>query len=321
MNRLVAVVATVLAVALLGPLSSARANGWEPRHMHAPPTVLWGLESGPRLASTEAELGRTADIVSWFVSPTAAHAPLAKMEAKRAEGSIPMISWEPNGSLADVAAGRDDAQIIAWAKDFAAYGHPVYFRPWAEFTGSWNSYYISTPADAATMRVAWRRLVQLFRAHGATDALYVWNVGYSGLTAQVRQAWPGPHYVTDVGIDAYARTPKECFSMQCHYITALTQLRRFTQKPVVLAEWGIANGPGKGAVFRRTMAGLAAYGVVASVYFDHQGVLDPTLDWSLDQKKYVKAERRGVNALDIINYGLQADECYATHNSWEVCAL
>jgi hypothetical protein len=321
LNRLVAVVATVLTVALLGPLSSAHANGWEPRHMHAPPTVLWGLESGSRLAATEAELGHTADIVSWFVSPTAAQAPLAKMEAKRAEGSIPMITWEPNGSLADVAAGRDDAQIIAWANDFAAYGHPVYFRPWAEFTGPWNSYFVSSPTDAATMRTAWRRLVHLFRAHGATDALFVWNIGYSGLTAQVRQSWPGAHYVTDVGIDAYGRTPKECVSMHCHYVTALDQLRTFTQKPVVLAEWGLANGPGKGTAFRRTMAGLPADGVVASVYFDHQGVLDPTLDWALDNPKYVKAERRGVNATDIINAGLRKDECYAARNSWQACKL
>jgi beta-mannanase len=112
-------------------------------------------------------------------------------------------------ALSAIAAGSQDTFLHAYARDMAAFKHPIMFRLNGEMNGSWEPYYDT--AGGPNFIAAWRHVVDLFRADGATNVTWVWcpNItsppGSASDTAQDKLPhwYPGDSYVDWTGFDAY----------------------------------------------------------------------------------------------------------------------
>lgn len=117
-------------------------------------------------------------------------------------GSFPFISWSPTASVANVAAGLDDAELASVANRLKSLGSPVMLRPWHEFNGTWFSW-SATVSSCPTWISGWRHMVQVFQQNGATNVGFDWSPS-EGADRSVRDAcYPGDSYVDWVSSDGY----------------------------------------------------------------------------------------------------------------------
>lgn len=206
------------------------------------------------------ELGNELAIVHWYQRwrspqpdfPAGAAGDVAEHAA------VPMISWEPwsEASAAirveDIARGRLDAYVRAWARDAAAYGGPVLLRPMHAMNGNWFPWSVTARGSSPQLFVqAWRHIHDLFQREGASNVTWVWSVSsFAGLAGDNRDLlsyYPGDWYVDWVALSAFNwgaatdfgtwRSPDALLGPTYAELT-----RRFT-KPVMLAEIGtVAQG-------------------------------------------------------------------------------
>ena len=113
----------------------------------------------------------------------------------------------------------------------------------------------------------------------------------------VARWWPGPSYVTWVGVYGYFYRPSDTFASV--FGTTIQQVRAFTRKPVLLAETAagpVAGQPGKIAAL---FAGLRRERALGLVWFDEDqraGIYHQ--DWRIGAGTPAEAAfRRGVSAL------------------------
>jgi mannan endo-1,4-beta-mannosidase len=130
-----------------------------------------------------------------------------------------MVTWEPwepvSASLGDdarfaeqpayanaaIAAGRQDAYIRNFARSVAGSGLIVYIRYAHEMNGDWFPW----SRDPEGYVLAWRRIVDIFRSVGATNARFVFSVNPSLYQDDRRwrraaeRYWPGEDYVDVLG--------------------------------------------------------------------------------------------------------------------------
>lgn len=140
-------------------------------------------------------------------------------------GITPMITWEAWGSpgappaygkkidfpLADIAAGKFDSYVDSWAIGAASAQGTVYMRVFHEpnhlyspASGSGYPWSTRNAVSAAEYVAAWRHIVDRFRAAGATNVKWVFNLGNDiGNNPFASDAYPGDDYVDMIGWDAY----------------------------------------------------------------------------------------------------------------------
>lgn len=157
----------------------------------------------------ERQLGRALQINQHYYA-FGMRFPSGLEEWDLANGRIPLISWEGT-RLSDITSGKHDALIRARADGVKALGKRVFIR-WAwEMNGNWYAWSgarngANTTA-AARYRAAWRRVVSIFRARGATNAVWVWSPNHANIPARSWNRWqnyyPGHSWVDWVGIDGY----------------------------------------------------------------------------------------------------------------------
>lgn len=170
---------------------------------------------------------------TWSGTPTMA-------DGSAAKPVIPVIGWNLGGtSLIDIANGLHDTDTIIpaaqacknWAAD--ANGNPAYtgqpggqvfIRLMHEFNGNWAPYCPGNSAQPSTCSAsdfvnAWKHIVNVFAAQGATNARWVWapNVVGSKAANGTHSGWvngsgttalcyPGDAYVDYVGLDGYNKS-------------------------------------------------------------------------------------------------------------------
>jgi hypothetical protein len=115
----------------------------------------------------------------------------------------------------DVRRGAADRYIRAYARDVRDYGRPILMTLFnGEFNGDWwwgvspRANRLLTTEDFV---VGWRRVVDIFRAVGATNVSWAWVVnGYvadpsvsSNVDRNIGAYYPGDGYVDWVGADVY----------------------------------------------------------------------------------------------------------------------
>ncbi len=168
----------------------------------------------------------------------------AWLRAIAAQGSVPMITWEPANwdpgsdqspyTLTNIATGRLDSYLGGWANQLKAYGGPVLLR-WAhEMNGTW---YPWGGQSSAQYIAAWRHIHALFVAHGATNVQWVWspNVQWNQ-PSQFAPYFPGDSEVNWIALDGYNKpqngwqTFSQIFTGSYHAITTLSA------KPLMIAE-------------------------------------------------------------------------------------
>lgn len=156
----------------------------------------------------------------WRVAEPDRAFPREAAELVRNHGAIPHLVWEaclpheePTASsitLRDIAEGKYDAYIRAFAEQAAAWGHVFFLRYFHEFNGGWYSW--SGPRngfDAPLYVSAWVRVATLLRQAGAQNALLVWSPNVVGGMPEsegrnaIERYWPGDDYADWIGLDGY----------------------------------------------------------------------------------------------------------------------
>jgi hypothetical protein len=184
---------------------------------------------------------------------------------------VPLVQMDPkNISLAGIAAGQFDPYLSLYAETVKAYRHPVIISFGHEMNGSWYSwgYGHTTPAVFVS---AWRHIVRLFRALGATNVTWMWTVNIindtqRGKIPRPTAWWPGSSYVNWVGIDGYYL--KASWQFAPLFGPTIGVVRELTDAPILIGETGAVPAADQPAKIADLFAGIRNYGLLGFVWFD-----------------------------------------------------
>jgi mannan endo-1,4-beta-mannosidase len=246
-------------------------------------------ESYAGVAAMSASTGVRPNVVMYYSGWQEPFRTAFARQAAR-HGAVPMVQVEPAGiSLAAIAAGRYDGYLTDYAAQVRSYGHAVIIGFGHEMNGYWYSWGVRHARPAAFV-AAWRHLVRVFRAAGATNVTWLWTVNIidakGGIPAPGRW-WPGRSYVTWVGIDGYYYKPSWAFAPL--FGPTIKAVRALTGDPILISETGATAAAGKAAKITDVFGGVRAYGLLGFVWYDAQGVRD----WRIDTPAAAAAFRRG----------------------------
>jgi hypothetical protein len=215
----------------------------------------------------------------------------------RGRGAIPMIDlYPPAGvTLAQIAAGDQDATLNLYAKDLAGWNHTFLLRLFPEMNGSWEPYSPGYNGNTTAQFIAaWRHVYTLFHHDGASNVQFIWNPD-KALTHQpvsFAHLWPGSNYVDWVGLDVYMNgaTVKTVMSARAATLPTVQKIRRFTKKPLIIPELGVSNTARKAHWISNSVRGLASLGVKAIVWFNE--ALTRNTNWRFDSSSAALAAAR-----------------------------
>jgi len=203
-------------------------------------------------------------------------------------GRIPMISWNGAGVQSSaIAAGSYDGMIVSRAEAVKALGKPVFIRWFWEMDGNKKAQWAEGPEQ---YKAAWKRIVDIFRAKGATNAVWVWCPNASAFDDGEALAWyPGAGYVDWICADGYNFAPnrpgdrwRNFDEIFVHFYEEGAKLN----KPMMIGEVGVLedpNAPGaKGAWFHYAHDVMAQKypAIAALVYFNADSTTNGVyFDW------------------------------------------
>jgi len=193
-------------------------------------------------------------------------------------GRIPLISLNCNTTNASIAAGSQDAALIAKADAIKATGKPVFLRYLWEFndndTANGRTGCIDPATDvggyfsAPEFIAAYQHIHNVMLARGATNIAWIWNPGGGGTNGL--PYYPGDAYVDWVGMDVYDRGSFQTSVFATPY-AQYAHVGNGTH-PVIIAETG-AVASDQVAFFNSAVPALQSQypDIKALVYFDAAG--------------------------------------------------
>ncbi|GAC1490262.1 MAG: hypothetical protein NVS2B15_08840 [Pseudarthrobacter sp.] len=228
-----------------------------------------------------------------FYEDFAQPAPITEMNAVRARGAVPLVTWEPwlwGGGvdqpayrLARITAGDFDARIAQWGQALAAWGYPVQLRFAHEMNGNWYPWAESVNGNhPGEYAAAWRHVHDVIAAQGASNVSWVWspNVPYYGST-DLAGLYPGAGYVDVVALDGYnwgtSASWSAWISPQDLFAPGLAQLRSLAPGvPILIAETASSETGGDKAAWNSALVSYLAVqpDVMGFVWFDIQKETD-----------------------------------------------
>ena len=193
------------------------------------------------------KFGRKPNIAKFFHAwPSGFPTSWAKTAYKA--GALPQMEIEPHGAgtIEAIAAGRSDEYIRAYAQQVKAAGVPISISFAHEMNGYWYDWG-TKKTKAGTFVKAWRRMHDLFAEEGATDVKWLWtpNVVYPMPKVKLKQYYPGNAYVDWVGVIGYYRNNQKSSTFKWIFEPTIKQIKKFSKKPILLAETGVQTGPGR----------------------------------------------------------------------------
>ena len=296
--------------------------------LRRPDTVLLGAFDGgiPRtldgIVALEERIGVPLPIVQAYGAwgdRAGQQFPLQLVTAISGIGSIPMITWEPwlsdfesarhpglplrddrdRHGLAAVAAGQYDFYIDVWAAAAARYGKPMMIRFGHEMNDPYRYPWGPQNNTKEEYILAWRRVVERFRAAGATNVVWVWSphVAYEYWDLY----YPGDQWVDWVATGVLNFGPiaqwSKWWSVAEIFGTKYERLAAFG-KPVMIAELGsLAVGGDRAAWYADALSDLPKRypAVKAMVFFqvrDDRTVTYQKVDWTFTGDTLVTAAVR-----------------------------
>jgi mannan endo-1,4-beta-mannosidase len=152
---------------------------------------------------------RKLDVVQTFINWSTYFSSIKpNADAVYANESIFMVTWESwEYNTVQIKDGKADSYIKQMANDMKAYNKEIWLRPLHEGNGNWYPWCIgdSTVNTNATYIAAWRHIVDIFRAQGATNIKFVFNINCSnvGTGASFTDHYPGDSYIDYNSLDGY----------------------------------------------------------------------------------------------------------------------
>ena len=105
-------------------------------------------------------------------------------------------------SLADIAAGKQDAHFTKLAQTLVDNGFPdAYVRLGWEFNGGWYPW--AAQKDPISFAAAWRHVATVLKSTPGQHFLLVWNPSLGTGANPPQTLWPGDDVVDLIGIDFY----------------------------------------------------------------------------------------------------------------------
>jgi len=192
----------------------------------------------------------------WFVSWSESF-PGGLCDLVRAEGAVPMITWEPwHATVESIATGEFDSYINDFALAARNWGGRLFLRPMHEMNGNWypwSGFYSGTGEVVA----AWKRIYGIFSGVGATNVTFVWSINHRSVPSpegwnRIENYYPGDAYVDWIGVDGYnwigdsGEPTYESFSQLFSSVYATLEALA-SSKPLMISEFACAEGPDKDA--------------------------------------------------------------------------
>ena len=195
-------------------------------------------------------------------------------------GALPIVRWEPfDAPLGDIADGRHDAYVTAFAEAVRALNVPIALTFAHEMNGHWYPWG-SRRHTAADFVRAWRRLHDLFARAGATNVIWTWtpNVISGAPGIALKPYYPGDRYVDWVGLDGYyTRTGPQTYRRL--FGPTMAEVGRFTARPFLIVETGAEPGPARTRQIRDLFTSVARDDrMLGFVYFHQRG----SKRWEID---------------------------------------
>ena len=199
-------------------------------------------------------------------------------------GAVPVLQIDPTyASVPEIAAGGYDHYLRSFADGVRDFGHAVVIGFGHEMNATWYSWGYGH-VKASTFVAAWQHIVSLFRSSGADNVTWLWTINQDlNRTGPIASWWPGPRYVSWVGIDGYYYRPTDTFASV--FGKTIAQVRAFTRKPVLLSETAVGPGAGQAGKIQDLFAGMHEYQTLGLVWFDiaqHQGIYHQ--DWRVEDQ-------------------------------------
>ena len=212
--------------------------------------------------------GKNASICPFGHSLDSSDATVAELAAIRQAGYIPFLNMgfaAPHPAMCSyIAAGNYDAAIIkGFVNPVLAFNQPCFIRTLWEMNGNWYQWGAATNGNTPGKYVAaWKRIVNLFRAAGATNVSWVWcpNVDQPGLGVSLDSLallYPGDDYVDWVAMDGYAKqdstlSPTQVFGATYDHLSTVIA----PTKPMMICEAGTIEQTTTGLTKAQWIAGL-----------------------------------------------------------------
>jgi hypothetical protein len=170
---------------------------------------------------------------------------------------------------------------------------------------------------------------RVFRDHGARKVRFIWNPD-KRLTHQhssLRHLWPGKRFVNWVGLDVFnsQNATRGSFpSPRAALAPSVRAIRRFSSKPLIIPEMGVANYSGKPHWIRTALGKMSRLGFKAVVWFNEtSNYSDGTpVNWRLDSSSAaLRATRHELASNRVVWPGhnggrLARDEKMILHGHW-----
>jgi Glycosyl hydrolase family 26 len=275
---------STLPIALRGTMIGAYTHGG----------VWSGMETFYQL---EAALGKKMDIVHWYSSWNNEFEP--KLVAAATEGGrLPMISWQSHDhSIDNMISGNYDDYIRRWAVATRDYGQSVYLRPFPEMNGFWTSWH----GQPEKLVIAWRHIVDIFRAEGAHNVKWVWSPNITDEpnveSNFLERYYPGSDYVDILALDGYnwgnLRPYTVWKSFEEIFAEPYDRLVALGPQPIWIAELASTEHGGNKAEWINSMFASTAFPrIEALVWFNE----NKETDWRIDSSaEALQAFRNGLS--------------------------
>jgi hypothetical protein len=219
---------------------------------------LPGYWSDPQLRAQYEQFkkysGKRTAVVTWFASQyengrmTSWRQSYAlNLERVRRLKSVSLIKFSTQDSafartkkqagLKEIARGVYDAYYQEFADTVKDFRDPVFISIDHEMNGNWFPYsqdYPGSDVTAADYIAAWKHIVDIFRARGATNVAWVWspNVPDVGSTPATKY-YPGDDYVDWIGVSFYSGN-------NANALDAIYTIYA-PRKPFFITEWATAQ--------------------------------------------------------------------------------
>ncbi len=229
------------------------------------PSLPWSFRD---IDSFSTLVGQKPGVIHWF-QDWAMEFDTSYMDAAVSRGGMPLVTWEPwrlgGGTgqsayaLKRIIKGKHDTYIRQWAEAAASWGKPFLLRFAHEMNGDWTSWSPGVNGNTSTQFIsAWKRVHNIFRKKGASNARWVWSpvAHYEGATP-FGSVYPGNAYVDWVGLSGYnwgdTRDWSRWQSFSEIFGESYDIAGGITSKPVIVSEIASTESGGdKAAWIRKT---------------------------------------------------------------------